>query len=138
MKKFIQIMVWVLLLISLKGNTVLASWWLRIPTDSWWINVAQTNNPNNEDPEALYIIITVINRILSLTSVLAIIIFLIWWYKVLTAWWDDTKAKSWYKIIKNAIIWLLIIWLTRAIIRFIFWFVNWMDWGHDFYIGTWG
>jgi len=97
-----------------------------------WINLTGIGDEPEESDEALQIAIRVINRILSLTSLIAIIVFLVWWYKVLTAWWDDSKVKAWYKIIKNAIIWLLIIWLTRAAVRLIFWFVNWMAWLHDF------
>lgn len=139
-----RILIWKLIIIAIIITTI-SSWNSIAFADEWfslsneyvsWIQVPKTDNTDNSNPEALYIIIKVINRILSLTSVIAIIIFLIGGYKVLTANWDDSKAKWWYKIIKNAIIWLLIIWLTRAIVRLIFRLVWWLDWDHDFYIWT--
>lgn len=138
MKKIIWLIVLVFAIWIFGYSDVNASRWLQRTNDYVsWIDVAWTDDTENTDPEALYIVIKVINRILSLTSVVAIIVFLIWWYKVLTAWWDDSKAKTWYKFIKNAIIWLIIIWLTRATVRLIFWFVNWMGWDHNFDTSWW-
>lgn len=131
MKKIVLITAYVTIVFGIWLGATLADGWFWISNWISWIDVPWTTDPSAND-EAILIIVKVANRILSLLSVIAIIMFLIWWYKVLTAWWDDAKVKWWYKIIKNAIIWLLIIWLTRAMIRLIFWFVNWMVWVHDF------
>lgn len=138
MKKILIIAIWIVMFCSLQSNIAYAQEEEWFWTHRWveWIGVVRTQDPGASD-EALHIAIKVINWILSLTSVVAIIIFLIWGFKVLTSNWDDTKAKGWYKIIKNAIIWLLIIWLTRWIVRIIFWLVNWMAWVHDFNWNWW-
>lgn len=131
MKKLLWIIVCITGVFSLWFSTTTANGWFWVSDWVSWINVPKTDDQNVDD-KALVIVTEVADRILSLTSLVAIIIFLIWWYKVLTAWWDDWKAKSWYKFIKNALIWLLIIWLTRAIVRLIFRFVGWMAGDHDF------
>lgn len=97
-----------------------------------WIDVPRTDETDNSNPQALYIAVKVINRVLSLTSVVAIVMFLIWGFKVILSNGDETKAKGWYKILKNATIWIVIIWLTRAIIRLIFRFVDRATWSGDF------
>lgn len=130
MNKILWIIARIITIFALWNNIALANGWFWISNRVNWINVPKTDDQNVDD-KALIIVTDVVNRILSLTSVVAIIIFVIWGYRVITAWWDDSKAKSWYKYIKNAIIWLLIIWLTWAMIRLIFRFVNWMVWEHS-------
>lgn len=133
MKKLLWILIWIAAFVTLNNNIALAdNDWVWFWSFIWvsWIHVIHTDNPTESD-EALHIIIRVIDRILSLVSVIAIVIFLVWWFKVLTSNWDDTKAKAWYKIIKNATIWLVIIWLTRWAVNLIFWFVNWAAWEWD-------
>lgn len=137
MKKLLWIIAFITSLLIIGGNISLADWWFWVSDWVSWIQVPKTDDQNVND-EALHIVVKVADRILSLVSLIAIIIFVIWWYKVITAWWDDSKAKSWYKFIKNAIIWIIIIWLTRAIVRLIFWFVGWMDWDHTFNENSWG
>lgn len=136
MKKIPRILLWIIFLLTLQCNTIQADGWFWVSNWVNWIDVPKTNDQNVND-EALIIVTKIVDRILSLTSVIAIIIFTIWWYKVITAWWDDSKVKSWYKFIKNAIIWILIIWLTRGIIRLIFRFVGWIDWWHSFDENSW-
>lgn len=131
MRSLLWIIIWIIAIVTLWNSWAIADGWFWISPRVSWIDVPKTNEQNVND-SALIIVTEVVNWILSLLSVIAIIIFTIWWYKVITAWGDDSKVKSWYKFIKNAIIWILIIWLTRAIIRLIFWFVNWMVWQHDF------
>lgn len=136
MKKLLLALTLTAIIVIFWRTFVMANWFQLTNEYVNWIDVPRTDETDNTDPEALYIIIKVSNRILELTSVVAIIMFLIWGYKVLTAWWDDSKSKGWYKIIKNAIIWLLIIWLARAMVRFIFRLVGWMDGDHNFYVGN--
>lgn len=136
MKKSLLTILWIIWTTILWNSFVTASNGFLLTNEYVnWINVPRTDETDNSDPEALYIIIRVSNRILGLTSVVALIMFLIWGYKVLTAWWDDSKSKWWFKIIKNAIIWLLIIWLARAMVRFIFRFVGRMGWDWNFNTG---
>ena len=71
--------------------------------------------------------IRLVNWIMSLLSVVALVVLLIWWFKMITANWDDGKYKKWLSVLKQAAIWLVIIWLSWAIIRLIFRFINKTD-----------
>lgn len=89
-----------------------AVWWYWVP----WADRAQ----DNWSDELLNIIKTVINWILWLLSLLALILCLRWWFQMLTAWWDDGKVKKWFKVLKNAAIWLAVIWFSRIAVSFVF------------------
>lgn len=71
--------------------------------------------------------ITLVNRVMSMLSVVALVALLIWWYRMITANWDEGKYKKWLSVLKQAAIWLVIIWLSWAIIRIIFRFINKSD-----------
>ena len=99
MKKFLLIILWII------GSILLPAWFATADNGFQlsneyvsWIDIPRTDETISSNPEALYIVIKVINRILSLTSVVALIIFLIWWYKMLIANWDDSKMKAWLKM----------------------------------------
>ena len=53
----------------------------------------------------------------------AVIYWLYGWFKILTAWEDDDKVKSWKTIIIQALFWILIIFLAAPIVNFFLW--NW-------------
>lgn len=53
----------------------------------------------------------------------AVIYWLYGWFKILTAWEDDDKVKSWKTIIIQALFWILIIFLAGPIVNFFLW--NW-------------
>ena len=69
-----------------------------------------------------------VNWTMSILSVVALVVLLIWWYKMITANGDDGKYKKWLTVLKQAAIWLVIIWLSWAIIRLIFRFIS-KTWG---------
>lgn len=105
--------------------------WTNTITDPWewfwavwyvreiWVPWADRANENWSE-ELLDIIKRVINRILWLLSLLALILCLRWWFQMLTAWWDDAKVKKWVKVLKNAAIWLAVIWFSRIAVSFVF------------------
>lgn len=76
--------------------------------------------------------ISLINRIMSMISVVTLVVLLIWWFKMITANWDEWKYKKWFTILKHAAIWLVIIWLSRGIIRLIFRFIKKTDTNADY------
>ena len=71
--------------------------------------------------------ITLVNRVMSMLSVVALVVLLIGGYRMITANWDETKYKKGLSVLKQAAIWLVIIWLSWAIIRIIFRFINKTD-----------
>jgi hypothetical protein len=44
---------------------------------------------------------------------------------MVTAAGDDTKYKDWFKILKQAGMWLAVIWLSWFIVSIIFWVIKW-------------
>lgn len=54
-------------------------------------------------------------------AILAVIVGILWWFKILTAWEDDEKVQSWKKIITYVIIWIIIIFSAWLIVNFIVW-----------------
>lgn len=73
--------------------------------------------------KVLHVIQNVVNYTLWILGLIALIYIMIHWFIILTAAGDDTKAKKWYKWIKNAFIaiawiglsWLIISWILRLI-----------------------
>lgn len=73
--------------------------------------------------KVLHVIQNVVNYTLWILGLIALIYIMIHWFIILTAAGDDTKAKKWYKWIKNAFIaiawiglsWLIISWIIRLI-----------------------
>ena len=86
-------------------------WWHSLITEQWSVKLL-TNA------------IKFVNRTMSILSVVALVVLLIGWYRMITANWDDGKYKKWLTVLKQAAIWLIIIWLSWAIIRLIFRFIS--------------
>ena len=65
-----------------------------------------------------------VNRILWLLSLIALVICLWWWFQMLTASWDENKYKKWFTILKQAWLWLAIIWLSWLFVSIVFRLIN--------------
>ena len=127
MKRITKILISFMWLTTLITNMFVASTtaqesWFSAWTWRWiWVVWVWTNDEwGNDEPKALTIIRTTINRILWLLGVIALVFCLRWGFQMLTAAWDDSKVKSWIKVLKNAAIWLVVIWLSWIIVRFVF------------------
>ena len=94
------------------------------PTTCIWDNCIE----NTWSRQLIDVIISFVNRVLGLLWVIAVIICLIWWFQMVTASWDETKYKKWFTILKQAWIWLVVIWLAWIIVRVIFWLIQTMIW----------
>ena len=129
MKKLWKIMMsifcWTLLMWCLYVNWTWgfqADWWNYVTdykviwTASWW-NEWST-------PRLIQTIKTTINRVLWILWLIALILCLWWWFQMLTAAGDESKVKSWTKVLKHAAIWLAVIWLSRLLVSFIFRLIN--------------
>jgi len=97
--------------------------WYWCPNYVEKINVPKTDQWNT-DSALLDTIKSTINWILWILATIALVICLYAWFKMLTSWWDSKWYDSWLKTLKNAALWLAIIWLSRLIVSAIFWFVN--------------
>ena len=97
--------------------------WYKVPWVpwGWWTE-------SNNDSRLLDVIQTAVNRVLGMLSLIALILCLRWGFQMLTAAGDDNKVKTWTKILKNAALWLAIIWLSWLLVSFIFRIINKTTW----------
>jgi hypothetical protein len=71
-----------------------------------------------------------INWILGILATVALVICMYAWFKMLTSWGDSKWYDAWLKTLKNAALWLAIIWLSWLIVSAIIRFVKlqWWEW----------
>lgn len=104
------------------------SFWSKCYVD--WISVIRTSD---EDVNAglLDTIKNAINWILWILATIALCICMYWGFKMLTSGWDSKWYDAWRTVLKNAAIWLAIIWLSWMIVSLVFRFVNTLSssWG---------
>ena len=101
------------------------SFWENTTTPVGWINTIWTDESETTwSASLLDTIQRAINRVLWMLSFVALILCLWWGFQMLTAAWDDGKVKSWTKILKNAAIWLVVIWLSWLVVSFVFRIIN--------------
>jgi len=65
-----------------------------------------------------------INRCLGILATVTLCFCMYWWFKMLTSWADSKWYDGGWKVLKNALIWLAIIWLAWMIVSVVFWFVS--------------
>ncbi len=94
-----------------------------------WIWVAWTDNAQDWGwADLIDIIKRTINWLLSMLWLIALVILLYWWFKMVTAAWDETKYKEWFKILKYAAGWLVFIALSFFMVSWIFWLISTVSW----------
>ena len=124
-KIFTALFCWTLIMWSLYVNW---TWWFQ--ADGWnyvtEYNVIWTAQWWNEwtTPRLIQTVKTTINRVLWILWLIALILCLYWWFQMLTAAGDESKVKTWTKVLKHAAIWLAVIWLSRLLVSFIFRLIN--------------
>jgi len=120
--------------------TLLIIWWVSLiwitNAQNWWfwdntlvsgysVPWAQGSWLNSSGTSKLLDVVqTTVNRVLWMLSLIALILCLWGWFQMLTAGSDDWKVKSGTKILKNAALWLAIIWLSWLFVSFIFRIIN--------------
>jgi hypothetical protein len=57
-------------------------------------------------------------------SFIALVILLRWWFQMVTASWDENKYKKWFTILKQAALWLGVIWLSWLFVTLIMYLIN--------------
>jgi len=98
---------------------------------AWWFtNQNTTYNPDTplssslQGDKLIVVIKTVINRLLWLLALIALVILLWGGFQMVTAAGDDGKYKKWFKILQQAGMWLLFIWVSWLFVSVIFWIIN--------------
>jgi hypothetical protein len=77
----------------------------------------------NSDKTLIEVIKSFINRVLLLLSLIALAIALYGGFKMVTAAGDEGKYKEGFKILKQAAVGLIIVWLSWVIVSTVFWLV---------------
>lgn len=90
--------------------------WIEVPWDEWWDTWTE--------PRIITTVKNFINRVLWILWLIALIILLWWWFQMLTASGDETKYKKWFTILKQAALWLAVIFLAWIFVTAIFWLIN--------------
>ena len=67
---------------------------------------------------------TAVNWILWFLGLISIIILIWGGFQMVTAAGDDGKYKKWFTIVKQAVIWLILIWASAMIINLVFSFMS--------------
>jgi len=93
----------------------------------WWdCHVEEINTVHTErhpDATLLDVIRNAINRCLGILATVVLCFCIYWWFQMLTSWADSKWYDNWWKILKNALIWLAIILLAWMIVSVVFRFV---------------
>ncbi len=58
-----------------------------------------------------------VSNILWFLYLIAVLYWLWGWFNILTAGWDEDKVKTWKKVIINALIWIVVIFLVGTIVE---------------------
>lgn len=133
-KKLGIIILWVAL-ISFLWVDVLAQFdagtaWIKVVQGEWWSTWEWF----------IGVVKNVINYILLFLWLIALIMLLWWGFQMVTAAWDDGKYQKWFTILKQAGIWIAIIWFSWLIVSLIF-FVVWnasgWEWSWWWSAGSW-
>ena len=131
MKKKIGIMLWTTIIwissIAVPLSSTYAwyngwNWFGQQATSTIW--VASANQGGSWSTWFLDFVQTAINWILWILGLITIIVLIWWGFQMVTAAWDDGKYKKWFTILKQAVVWLIMIGVSALIVNLIFSFVN--------------
>ncbi len=113
---------------SLTSWTVLAAWstipgnWEWVTSNTavqWGMNVAGGTDTDKWD-SVIDVIKNVINYALWFLGLIALIMLLRWWFKIVTAWGDENAHQEGTKVLKNAAIGIAFIGIAWFLVTFIF------------------
>lgn len=119
---FVSLLWNILLTLPVEAITVWLWWFGNQNSSSIWVAWAETGSTWNTG--FLTFIETALNWFLWFLAFITIIILIYGWFLMVTAAWDDGKYKKWFTILKQTIIWLILIWVSALIINLIFNFVS--------------
>ncbi len=96
------------------------TFWNILP---WFGRVKDWNKWNDQDL-SLYIQDLII-WFLGFLALIAVIIFIVAWFMIMTAWDDEEKVKKGKAWMINAVIWIIVIFLAWSVTKWIFDIVMW-------------
>lgn len=117
---------------ALAGVAVLPNYANADATGNWAQPASDTNLLNNSQKlrgaALLDTIKNAINWIMWILATIALVICLYGGFKMITAGGDEKKYGDGLKVLKQAAIWLAIVWLSWMIVSIIFWFIGTLWW----------
>ncbi len=91
--------------------------WSTTNLDVIWSGAGQQDNLVN-------VIRWFVNRVLGILALIALLVLLYAGFQMVTAAGDEEQYKSWFTMLKQAAIWLVMIWIARFVISIIFFVIN--------------
>ena len=128
-KKLIIVILWLVSFTSFVPYLTYAQnsqWWFWATV--WISGIQGPWTEKNQEDSLINTIKTAVNWVLGMLSLVALVLCLYAWFKMLTSWWDSKKYGEWFAILKNAAIWLAVIALSWLIVSLVFWIINWAIW----------
>jgi len=60
-----------------------------------------------------------VGNVIKYIVIIATLWLIYWWFLILTAWSEDEKVEKWKNIMKEALIWIVVIFLANPIVKFV-------------------
>ena len=95
--------------------------WAKCNVDG--VNVIRTDD-DTPNAALLDTIKNAINWILWFLATIVLCFCMYWWFKMILSWGNSKWYDDWWKVLKNALLWLAIILLAWMIVSVVFWFVG--------------
>lgn len=111
---------------ALATNTAWPWWFQTQQSTILW--VAWGNVWNQWNTWFITFVQNAVNWVLMFLWLITIIILIWGGFQMITAAWDDGKYKKWFTIVKQAVIWLILIWASALIVNLIFNFMGSTAW----------
>ena len=90
--------------------------WTKIVKN--WINDIETTRTTSEYIQDIVV------YLLSFVTLIAVLYIIFAWAKILFSAWDDEEVSKSKKIIISVLIWIIVMWLAFAIVKFIIWVIT--------------
>lgn len=91
--------------------------------EEWTKIVKRDINDIEKQRTASQYIQDVIKYLLTFITIIAVIYIIYAWFKVLTSGWNDDEMKKSKTTIISVFVWILIIWLSYTIVKWMIWVV---------------
>lgn len=102
------------------GNKIIYCQWDSCWLDKWVDLVREElDDWIRKDEKASVYIQQVVVYILWFVTLIAVLYIIYAWFMILTSAWDTDKREKQKKILISVFIWILVIWLSYAIVNFI-------------------
>ena len=71
------------------------------------------------DQQADQAVQSIVTNIIQFLYLIAVLYWLWGWFNILIAWGDEEKVKKWKNVLIQALIWLVVIWLSSSIVSWL-------------------